>query len=62
MGMIHTGLLPHYEKMFALTQYHKWSIAELEDMMPWELEVYVTLLSNYIDKVETDRKNKTFGG
>ena len=62
MGMIHTGLLPHYEKMFALAQYHKWSISELEDMLPWELEVYVTLLANYIDKVETDRKNKSFGG
>ena len=62
MGMIHTGLLPHYEKLFALAQYHKWSISELEDMLPWELEVYVTLLANYIDKVETDRKNKSFGG
>ena len=62
MGMIHTGLLPYYEKVFALVQYHKWNISEIEEMYPWELEVYVTLLANYIDKIETDRKNKSFGG
>ena len=60
MGMIHTGLLAHYEKVFALKQYHKWSLTEIEDMLPWELDVFVTLLANYIDKLETDRKNRAF--
>ena len=58
--MIHTGLLAHYEKTFALVQYHKWSLSEVEELYPWELDVYVTLLANYIDKIETDRKNKQF--
>jgi hypothetical protein len=29
-------------------QHHKYSLTELEDMMPWEREVYVTLLLNHI--------------
>jgi hypothetical protein len=29
-------------------QHHKYSLTELEDMMPWEREVYVSLLINYI--------------
>ena len=29
-------------------QHHKYSLAELEGMLPWEREVYVTLLANYI--------------
>ena len=62
MGMVHTGLLPYYEKIFAMAQYHNWSVTELEDMYPWELEVYVTLLANYIDAVETKRKNDQFAG
>ena len=31
-------------------QYHKYSLTELENMMPWERDIYVTLLKNYIEK------------
>lgn len=31
-------------------QYHKYSLTEIENMMPWEKEVYVTLLKQYIDE------------
>jgi len=37
-------------------QYHKYSLTELENMMPWEREVYVTLLKQYID--EQNLKNQ----
>ncbi|SVD39361.1 uncharacterized protein METZ01_LOCUS392215, partial [marine metagenome] len=39
---------------FALMQHHKYSLTELENMIPWEREVYVNLLSNFI-KEENDR-------
>lgn len=29
---------------------HKFSLSELEDMMPWERDVYVNLLVNYIEE------------
>ena len=31
-------------------QHHKYSLTELENMMPWEREIYVTLLSQYIEE------------
>ena len=31
-------------------QHHKYSLTELEDMMPWEREIYVNLLMQYIEK------------
>ena len=31
-------------------QYHKYSLTELENMMPWEREVYVALLAEHIEK------------
>lgn len=31
-------------------QHHKYSLTELEEMMPWEREVYVSLLVDYIKK------------
>lgn len=35
-------------------QHHKYSLSELEDMLPWEREVYVTLLADYL-KNEKER-------
>lgn len=31
-------------------QYHKYSLSEIEDMIPWERELYVNLLAQYIEK------------
>jgi hypothetical protein len=33
-----------------MIQYHKWSLTELENMMPWEREVYVGLLIKHIEE------------
>jgi len=30
--------------------HHKFSLTELNDMMPWEREVYVAMLSNYLEE------------
>lgn len=35
-------------------QHHKYSLTELEEMMPWEREIYVTLLIDFI-KQENDK-------
>ena len=42
---------------FALMQHHKYSYYDLEHMMPWEREVYLTLLNQYIEE-ETERQQK----
>ena len=31
-------------------QHHKYSLNELENMLPWEREIYVNLLMQYIEK------------
>ena len=56
MAMLHNSLLNHYERIFALKQYHNWSIAEIEDMIPWELDVIISLLSNYLEQQELAKK------
>ena len=38
-------------------QHHKYSLTELEDMMPWEREIYVGLLAEHI-KEENERIEK----
>ena len=33
-----------------MMQHHKYSLTELEDMMPWEREIYVGLLLQHIEE------------
>ena len=40
----------YYLTNFAMIQHHKWSLTELEDMMPYEREIYVTLLTNWVQE------------
>ena len=35
-------------------QHHNYSLVELEEMLPWEREIYIGLLMNYL-KEEKDR-------
>ena len=39
-------------------QYHKYSLTELENMMPWEREVYVALLKQYIEEQNLKNQQK----
>jgi hypothetical protein len=40
-----------------MMQHHKYSLTELEDMIPWEREIYIGLLENHI-KEENERIEK----
>ena len=48
--MAHTNLESYYKTNFALMQHHKYSLTELENMIPWEREVYLTLLTQYVEE------------
>jgi|TARA_B100000073_G_scaffold217639_1_gene180979 hypothetical protein len=53
---MHDSLENHYKTNFALMQHHKYSLTELENMMPWERDVYVNLLLAHI--AEEERRQK----
>ena len=38
-------------------QHHKYSITEIENMLPWERDIYVDMLINYI-KEENDKRKR----
>ena len=48
--MTHTSLESYYKINFALLQHHKYSLTELENMIPWEREIYLILLQQYIEE------------
>ena len=37
-------------------QHHKYSLSELDDMMPWEREIYISLLMNYLEEEKERQK------
>ncbi len=48
--MAHETLESYYKVNFAMMQHHKYSLTELENMIPWEREVYLSLLKQYIEE------------
>lgn len=52
----HTNLRVYYQKLFGMAQHHKYSITELENMMPYERDLYFDMLIDFIKKQEEDRK------
>ena len=52
----------YYQTNFALMQHHKYSLTELENMLPWERTIYVELLLKYLkeekDRLELQRQTK----
>ena len=51
---MHDSLENYYKTNFALMQHHKYSLTEIENMMPWEREIYLMLLEQHI-KEENER-------
>ena len=48
--MRHDNLRNYYTTNFALMQHHKYSLSELESMLPWERDIYITLLTQFIEE------------
>lgn len=58
--MTHESLASYYKMNFALIQHHKYSLTELENMIPWEREIYISMLQQYIE--EENLKNGVNNG
>ena len=53
---MHDSLENYFRTNFALMQHHKYSLTELENMVPWEREVYIQLLLAHIQEEERRQK------
>ena len=48
--MAHIDLESYFKLHFALIQHHKYSLTEIENMMPWERDIYVGLLNQWVEE------------
>tara|TARA_B110001469_G_C9617021_1_gene307291 strand:+ start:693 stop:833 length:141 start_codon:yes stop_codon:yes gene_type:complete len=45
-----------------LLRYHKYSLTELDEMMPWEREVHMIMLMQALEEEEAQRKEQENSG
>ena len=48
--MVHMNLENYFRLNFAMMQYHKYSLTEIENMIPWERDIYVGLLQAHLEE------------
>lgn len=50
--MAYNSLNNYYKTIFSLIQHHKYSLADIENLMPFERDIYVEMLLAYLKELE----------
>jgi hypothetical protein len=48
----------YYQTNFSMMQHHHYSLTELEDMMPWEREIFIGLLVKHLEKEKSEQEKQ----
>tara|TARA_B100000902_G_C27313383_1_gene919776 strand:+ start:1179 stop:1358 length:180 start_codon:yes stop_codon:yes gene_type:complete len=54
--MLHQDIVSYFKINFALMQHHKYSLSDIENMIPWERDIYLSLLEQYIEEENLKRQ------
>ena len=54
----HNSLENYYQSLFSLVQHHKYSLTEVENLIPYELELYMMLLIKHLKEQERLAKER----
>jgi len=57
LSLSHESLENHYRTNFSLMQHHKYSLTELDNMIPYERDIYVALLLQHLEE-EAEKQKK----
>ena len=60
--MAHNNLENYFRLNFAMMQYHKYSLTEIENMMPWERDIYVGLLQSHLEEERLKENQRNANG
>jgi hypothetical protein len=59
--MAHMELESYFRINFALMQFHKYSLTEIESMIPWERDIYLALLQQHIEEEKLKQQQQQNG-
>ena len=48
--LVHMDLESYYRLNFSLIQYHKYSLTEIENLIPWERDIYIEMLKAHLEE------------
>jgi hypothetical protein len=54
----HDKLTNFFKTNFAMMQHHKYSLSDLENMVPWERAIYIDMLQEYLKKIEEQNRDR----
>jgi hypothetical protein len=57
VALSHNTLENYYNTIFAMIQHHKYSVTEIENLLPFERDIYVTMLAKFIKETEEAKQN-----
>ena len=58
VSMMHDSLANMLESNFAMIQHHKYSLSDIEGMIPWERRIYIEMLVNHV-REENERQGNS---
>jgi hypothetical protein len=62
VALSHINLENYYQVQFSMAQHHKYSLTELDNLIPWEREIYVGLLKEHLkEEKEREQRNTNYG-
>ncbi len=50
LTLSHDTLQNYYKTNFSLMHHHKYSLSDVENLLPWERDLYVNLLINHLEE------------
>lgn len=50
MNLGHNDLANFYTTNFAMTFHHKYALSDLENMIPFERDIYVAMIRNHLEE------------
>ena len=62
MALSHESIVNYYTTNFQMMQHHKYSLSELETMIPWEREIYLDMLVTWIKEQNEKQKQREAEG
>lgn len=61
--MSYNNLSNYYSTIFSLRQHHGYSITEIENLIPFEREIYLNMVISYLQELEEKKqKANPYGG
>ena len=60
--MAHNNQENYFRLNFAMMQYHKYSLTEIENMIPWERDIYVGLLQAHLEEERLKENQRNANG